>query len=96
MSFQTYATKTTKKNIPKVLIEHSENKVIMYFKNKVGPGVRQSSVHQPYPLQKFLTERTEWTHNLWQILLVLRNLVALEFVERWTRALQVRICFQTV
>ena len=29
-----------------IRIEHSENKIIMYLENEVGPGVLQSSVQQ--------------------------------------------------
>ena len=36
-----------------VLIEHSENKIITYFENEVGPGVLQSNVQQIYNLQNF-------------------------------------------
>ena len=77
-------------------IEHSENKFITHFENKAGPGVIESSVQKTYTLRKTLTERTESTHDLWQILLIFGNLTALEFVERWTRALQVSSRFQTV
>ena len=71
------------------VIEHSENKIITHFKNEAGPGVLESSVQQTYTLPKFLTESTESAHNLWQILLIFGNLAVLEFVEHWTRALQV-------
>ena len=70
-------------------MEHSENKFITHFENEAGPGVLQSNVQQSYTLQKILTERTESTHNLWQILFIFGNLAALEFVESWTRAFQV-------
>ena len=72
-----------------VLIEHSENKFIMHFENEAGPGVLESTIQQTHTLQKILTERTELTHNLWQMLLIFENLATLEFVECWTRALQV-------
>ena len=36
------------------VIKHSQNKVIMYFKNEVAHGVPQFSVHQTYILQKVL------------------------------------------
>ena len=44
-----------------LLIEHSENKINMYFKNKVGPGMLQSNVRQVcvYNLQKINAIRTE-------------------------------------
>ena len=61
----------------------------MYFENEAGPRVLESTVQQTYTLQKILIERTELTHNLWQILFIFGNLAVLEFVECWTRALQV-------
>ena len=61
----------------------------MHFENEAGPGVLEPTVQQTCTLQKVLTERTESIHNLWQILLIFGNLSALEFVECWTRALQV-------
>ena len=71
------------------LIEHSENKFSTHFENEAGLGALESTIQQTYTLQKILVERTESTHNLWQILLISENLAALEFVEHWTRALQV-------
>ena len=55
----------------------------MHFENEALPAVLKSTV------QHTLTEITELSHNLWQILLIFGNLAALEFVECWTRALQV-------
>ena len=61
----------------------------MHFENEARPGVFESIMQQTYTLQKLVTERTESTHYLGQILSIFGNLAVLEFVERWTRALQV-------
>ena len=61
----------------------------MHFENEARPDILDSNIRQTYTLQKILTERTESTHNLWQILLIFGNFSLLEYVGRWTRALQV-------
>ena len=77
------------------VIEHSENKTITYCESEVGPEVFQSVVQQTYALPKFLTGGVESTRNLWQIFCVFEYLAALELVECWNRALQVRSRFYT-
>ena len=42
-----------------ITIEHSENRMITYSENEVGPGLLQFRVQQRYTLQKFLTEVTD-------------------------------------
>ena len=45
-----------------LLIEHSENKFIMYFENEVGPGVPQYSVQQIWILQECQTTKAKSNH----------------------------------
>ena len=49
------------------LIEHSENKIITYFKNEVEHGVLPCSVQQTCTAK--MSYRTEFPHNQWQVLL---------------------------
>ena len=39
-------------------MEHSENKIVTYYENEVGPGVLQFNIQQIYNLQKFHATRT--------------------------------------
>ena len=75
-------------------IEHSENKIITYFENEVGPAVLPSSAQRTYTQNH--TERIESIHNYLHVLHTFGILaVHLSFI-RWAGALQVQSRFQTV
>ena len=76
-------------------IEHSENKIVMYFENEVGPGVLQSSVQQTCNLQKFHITRAESTNKQFIVVCASDILPALVFLECQTKALQARSHSQT-
>ena len=71
--------------------EHSENKLIIYFENKVGPGVFLSNVQQRYNIQsaKYHATRIQRTHNQLHMVCGFSTLAVFTFVERWTGALRV-------
>ena len=62
-------------------IEHSENRIITYFENEVGPAVFQSSVQQTYYLQKFHRIMTESIHNQLHLVSAFGILPACMYVE---------------
>ena len=48
-----------------ILIDYSENKIIMYFENEAKPGVFQSSVQLTYILQEHQANKVESKHLQW-------------------------------
>ena len=72
----------TEMHVPQPL-EHSENKIITYFKKEVEPGV----------ICRNFTQKGQNRHNQRHMLCAFGILAALEFVERCSGALQVRSRF---